>query len=102
MLPEGFDMQGLMAQAQAMQAQMAAAQSELAAMRVPGSAGGGLVEAEVSGTGELLSVTISPDAWDPDDTESLGDLVVAAVRDATTRAEGLAAAKMPSIPDMGI
>lgn len=102
MLPEGFDMQGLMAQAQAMQSQMMQAQEELAAMRVSGSAGGGLVEVEVSGQGELTSVKISPEACDPDDTEALGDLIVAAFRDAHSRASQLATAKMPAIPDLGI
>lgn len=101
MVPDGFDMQGLMAQAQAMQAQMMAAQEELAAMRVPGSAGGGLVEVQVTGTGELAAVTISPDAWDPDDTEALGDLIVAAVRDANSRASEIASSRMPAVPDLG-
>ncbi len=102
MLPEGFDMQGLMAQAQAMQAQMMQAQEELTALRVTGTAGGGLVEVEVSGTGELTGVTISPEAWDPDDTEALGDLIVAAFRDAHGRASQVASAKMPSVPNLGI
>ncbi|WP_245581254.1 YbaB/EbfC family nucleoid-associated protein [Propionicicella superfundia] len=95
-------MQGLMAQAQAMQAQMMQAQEELTALRVTGTAGGGLVEVEVSGTGELTGVTISPEAWDPDDTEALGDLIVAAFRDAHGRASQVASAKMPSVPNLGI
>ncbi len=102
MLPEGFDMEGLMAQAQAMQAQMMAAQEELAAMRVPGSAAGGLVTVEVTGSGELVGVKVSPEAWDPDDTDALGDMIVAAYRDASARAEQVAAARMPAVPDMGI
>ena len=102
MLPEGCDIQGLMAQAQAMQAQMMQAQQELADLRVSGSAAGGLVGVEVNGQGELLSVSISPEAWDPDDTESLGDLIVAAFRDAHGRAAQVAASKMPSVPDIGL
>lgn len=101
MLPEGFDIQGLMAQAQAMQAQMAKAQQELAELRVTGTAGGGLVEVELNGTAEVQSVKIDPSAWDPDDTEALGDLIVAAFRDAHGKVQQVAAAKMPAIPGMG-
>lgn len=102
MLPEGFDIQGLMAQAQAMQAQMARAQEELAELRVTGSSGGGLVEVELNGVAEMTGVQIDPAAWDPDDTEALGDLIVAAFRDAHSKVQSIAAAKMPAIPDMGI
>ena len=70
------------------------AQQELAAAEVTGSAGGGLVTAVVSGAGELRSVNIDPKVVDPDDVETLADLIVAAVRDATTQAQGLAASKM--------
>lgn len=94
MLPEGNDMSGLLAQAQAMQSQMMQAQEELAEATVEGTAGGGLVTAVMSGTGELQSMTISPEACDPADTESLADLVVAAVRDASNKGQALAAAKM--------
>lgn len=93
MFGEG-DMSGLLAQAQAMQQQLAQAQQELAETTLDGSAGGGLVTAQVSGTGELLNVTIKPEACDPEDAETLGDLVLAAVRDATTQANALAASKM--------
>ncbi|SDD12876.1 YbaB/EbfC family nucleoid-associated protein [Auraticoccus monumenti] len=94
MLPEGTDMSGLLAQAQAMQSQMMQAQEELAEATVEGTAGGGLVTATMSGTGELLSLAISPEACDPADTESLADMVVAAVRDASNKGQALAAAKM--------
>jgi len=90
-------MQQLMKQAQKMQQQMAAAQAELAEMQIDGSAGGGLVTARVTGGGELVSVTIDPKAVDPDDPdgiETLQDLVVAAVRDATRAAGEQAAAKL--------
>lgn len=88
------DMSGMLAQVQAMQSQLMQAQQELAEAEVTGSAGGDLVEATVSGTGELLGLTIKPEACDPADTESLADLVVAAVRDATTQQQALAAAKL--------
>ena len=71
-----------MAQAQQMQAEMARAQESLAETRVTGSAGGGLVSAEMSGDGTLQSLTIAASVVDPSDVETLADLVVAAVRDA--------------------
>ncbi|RCK67990.1 MULTISPECIES: YbaB/EbfC family nucleoid-associated protein [Desertihabitans] len=94
MLPEGTDMSGLLAQAQAMQSQMMQAQEELAATTVEGTAGGGLVTARMTATGELQSLDISPEACDPTDTESLADLVVAAIRDASAKGQELAAAKL--------
>ena len=87
-------MQQLMKQAQKMQQQLAEAQAELADTQVDGSAGGGLVKATVTGSGELLAVTIDPRAVDPDDVETLQDLVVAAVRDATRQAGELASDKL--------
>lgn len=80
------DMQKLLAQAQQMQQQMVEAQNALAEATVTGSAGGGLVTATASGTGELLGLSIDPKAVDPSDTETLADLVVAAVRDANRAA----------------
>jgi DNA-binding YbaB/EbfC family protein len=82
-------MQQMLKQVQKMQSQVEAAQKELAAAEVEGSAGGGLVTATVSGVGEIVSVTISPAAVDPDDVETLADLVTAAVRDAQTNAHAL-------------
>jgi len=87
-------MQQLMKQAQKMQQQLTEAQAELADTQVDGSAGGGLVKATVTGSGELLAVTIDPRAVDPEDVDTLQDLVVAAVRDATRRAGELAADKL--------
>jgi DNA-binding YbaB/EbfC family protein len=83
------NIQQLMKQAQQLQAQMEAAQKELAASEVEGTAGGGLVKATVSGAGDIISVTIDPQAVDPDDAETLGDLVVAAVRSAQEAAQKL-------------
>ena len=90
----GPNMQQLMKQAQKMQQQLEAAQAELAQTEVSGTAGGGLVQATVTGSGELLSVTIDPKAIDPEDVETLQDLVVAAVRDANRAASELAGEKM--------
>jgi nucleoid-associated protein EbfC len=88
------NMQQLMKQAQKMQQELLAAQEELAAAEVTGSAGGGLVTATVTGSGELRSMTIDPSVVDPDDVETLQDLVVAAVRDASHNAQELASQRM--------
>ena len=87
-------MQQLMKQAQKMQQQLAAAQAELADAEVTGTAGGGLVSATMTGSGELTAVTIAPAAVDPDDLETLQDLVVAAVRDASRLAGELTTDRM--------
>jgi nucleoid-associated protein EbfC len=83
------NMQDLLKQAQQMQQDLLAAQEELAQARVEGSAGGGLVTASVTGAGELVALTIDPRAVDPEDTETLADLVLAAVRDANHAAAEL-------------
>jgi len=83
--------------AQQMQADMARAQQELEALRVEGTAGGGVVRAVVTGKLDLVSVTIDPEVLDPDDPEGLGDLVVAAVSDAQTNAKAAAEEKMSRI-----
>lgn len=88
------NMQQLMKQAQKMQAQLEAAQAELAEAKVEGSAGGGMVKATVSGAGELLDLVIDPQAVDPDDVETLADLVVAAVRDANGNAAAMQEQKL--------
>jgi nucleoid-associated protein EbfC len=87
-------MSNLLAQAQAMQNQLMEAQADLEGQEIEGSSGGGLVTALVSGTGELLSLDIKKEAVDPDDTETLADLIVAAVRDASENAKRAAAAAM--------
>ena len=80
------DMGALLAQAMQMQQQMQDVQAQLAATRVTGSAGGGMVKATVTGGGELVGLEIDPSVADPNDTETLADLVLAAVRDATRAA----------------
>jgi nucleoid-associated protein EbfC len=95
MFPGGQpDMAQLLQQAQQMQQQLVAAQEQLAHAEVTGTAGGGLVSATMTGTGDLTAITISPAAVDPDDLETLQDLVVAAVRDAKRAADELAASRM--------
>jgi DNA-binding YbaB/EbfC family protein len=87
-------MQQILQQAQRMQEQLMSAQQQLSEAEVTGSAGGGLVTATVSGAGELRALTIDPKVVDPEDTETLADLIIAAVRDAGNNAEKLAADKM--------
>jgi DNA-binding YbaB/EbfC family protein len=95
-------MQQMLKQAQKMQQQMLAAQQELAEAQVTGTAGGGLVSATVTGSGEVVGLKIDPKAVDPDDVESLEDLVVAAIRDAARAAAELAEQKMgPLTQGMG-
>ena len=88
------NLQQLMKQAQQMQQQLMSAQQELAATEVTGTAGGGLVTATVTGAGDVVAVKIKPEAVDADDVESLEDLVVAAIRDATRAAQEMQADKM--------
>ena len=74
----------LMKQAQQMQEQMA---QKVSTIRVEGSAGGGMVKAEMSGNKELLSITIDKEAVDPEDVEMLQDLVKAAVNEAARKVD---------------
>jgi DNA-binding YbaB/EbfC family protein len=71
---------------QSMQEAMASAQEAVEAQEFTASVGGGAVEAKVNGKKEVLSVTIQPDAVDPDDVEMLQDLVVSAVNEALRQA----------------
>ncbi|THV21743.1 YbaB/EbfC family nucleoid-associated protein [Glycomyces paridis] len=95
----GGDMQKLLQQAQQMQSDMMQAQAELAQTEVSASAGGGLVTATVTGDGELVRVKIDPNAVDPEDVETLEDLVLAAVQAATEDAKRLASEKMGPLGD---
>ncbi|NJC72821.1 YbaB/EbfC family nucleoid-associated protein [Planosporangium thailandense] len=88
------NLQQLMKQAQKMQQQMAAAQAELAETELTGTAGGGLVTVTVTGTGEVTAVKIDPKAVDPDDVETLEDLVLAALHNAAEQARELTEEKM--------
>ena len=94
---QGAQINQMMRQMQQMQEDMAAAQSALADETVEVSAGGGMVKAVATGTGELRSVTIAPDVVDPDDIEMLQDLVVAAVNEALRAAQELQTQKMGSV-----
>ena len=91
------NMQKMLQQAQQMQADMARVQAELAQMTVEGTAGGGAVTADVTGQGEIKSVTISKDVVDPDDIEMLQDLVTAAINDGLNRVKDVTQEKMGAV-----
>lgn len=83
----GGGMQNLMKQAQQMQQKLAEAQQQLEELEVTGSASGDLVRVTVNGKKTVLSVSIKPEACDPDDVEMLEDLVMAGINDAYAKAQ---------------
>ena len=87
----------MMKQVQKMQQDMAKMQEELAAKTYTATVGGGVVSAEVNGQHQVVSVTIDPEAVDPEDVEMLQDMVVAAVNEALRTAEADAADSMGRI-----
>ena len=80
-----------------MQAAMTSAQENVEAQEFTASVGGGVVEAKVNGKKEVLSVTIKPEAVDPEDVEMLQDLVVSAVNEALRQAEDAMEKSMSSV-----
>ena len=94
MQPGQPDMAMIMQQAQRMQEQLIAAQAELAAAEVTGQAGNGLVQVTMTAAGEVRAVRIDPQVVDPDDVDTLQDLVVGALHDAARAAQQLQAEKM--------
>ena len=100
----GMDLNKLMQQAQQMQEDMQKAQAEREKETVEGTAGGGAVTVRATGTGKLLEIKIAKEAIDPDDPETLEDLVLAAVNSALQAAEELAKSKLNlgSLGDLGL
>ena len=89
----GFDMGALLEQAQQMQERLEDAQAQLAEATIEGTVGGGAVTVTINGVGELVGVRIKEGGFDSasaDDLDDLGDLIVAAYRDAKGRADALA------------
>ncbi len=89
-LPKGMgggpsNMQSVLRQAQKMQEDMEALQTELDAKEYDISAGGGVVKVKIMGTLEVKSIDIAPEVIDPDDPETLSDLLVAAMNEAITK-----------------
>ncbi len=95
-----MDFEKLLQQAQQMQEQMQQAQEEMAKETVEGTAGGGAVTVKATGAGKLLEVKIQKEAIDPEDPETLEDLVVAAVNAALESANELAQSKL-KLGDLG-
>ncbi len=81
------NMNNLMKQAQRMQRQMEEGQKELETKEFSAKAGGGAVEVVVTGRKEVVRVTLSEEAVDPDDIETLQDMIVAAANEALRQAE---------------
>ena len=89
-----MNIQKMMAQAQAMQTKV---QAELEALRIEASAGGEMVKVVMSGTKEIHSVKIDKAAVDPQDVETLEDLVLAALREASRRVDEAVQKKTASL-----
>jgi DNA-binding YbaB/EbfC family protein len=96
----GLDLNALLGQAQQMQEQLASAQARLAEQTVDGTVAGGAVTVTVNGVGELQGVDIKAGEFDGGDADSLadlGDLIVAAYRDAKQQADALASESLGPI-----
>ena len=81
------NMQAMLRQAQKMQEDMAAKQEELNAREYDISAGGGVVKVKINGQREILAIDLQPEIVDPDDIETLSDILVAAVNEAIKRVD---------------
>ena len=93
----GGNMNAMLRQAQKMQEDMAVLQEELDAREYDISAGGGMVKLKINGKKEVLSIDISPDIVDPDDVETLADIITAAVNEAIKRVDDTNSAEMAKI-----
>jgi DNA-binding YbaB/EbfC family protein len=102
MSPQQPNMQQMLKQVQKMQADMVAAQEALKTEVVEASAGGGMVTVKVTGELIVQSITIDPEAVDPDDVEMLSDMVLAAVNEGMRKAQELAAERLGAVTgDLG-
>ena len=84
----------MMAQIQQMQNKLMKAQEELEKLTVEGSAGGGAVRVTMNGHREIRDVQIAPEAVDPEDVETLQEMVLAAFQDASKKAQDLSESKL--------
>ena len=103
----GQNMQALLRQVQKAQEDMTAKQEELDAREYDISAGGGVVNVKINGKREILAIDLKPEIVDPDDIETLSDILVAAVNEAIKRVDDTNSAEMnkitgqmPSIPGL--
>jgi len=96
---KGFNPQmgNLMKQAQAFQKKMADVQDELRKRVVEGTAGGGMVKAQVNGKLELVALKIEKEVIDPEDVDMLQDLIIAAISQATKKAQEMAEQEMAKV-----
>ena len=90
-------MSAMLKQAQKMQEDMAALQEELDSREYDVKAGGGMVEVKINGKREILSVSINPEIVDPDDVETMEDIIVAAVNEAIQRVDSTNETEMSKI-----
>ncbi len=90
-------MSQLLAQAQQMQQKLLEAQHQLANAEIHGEAGGGLVKVTVKGSGEVVAVEIDPKVVDPSDIETLQDLIVGAMRDASAQVTKMAQERLGAL-----
>ena len=100
-MPQPPNLQKMLQQAQEMMAAQQEAQEALKAERVEASAGGGMVKVTATGDMRVEAIHLEPDAVDPEDVEMLQDLVLAAVNQALTQAEEIAAKKMEGVTGGG-
>ena len=99
-IPQGGgpnNMQAMLRQAQKMQEDMAEKQAELEAAEYEVAAGGGVVNVKINGKKEILSVKLEPEIVDPDDIETLEDLIVAGVNEAIKKVEAITSEEMQKI-----
>ena len=96
-MSKGFDLGGILQQAQQLQERLANVQQELASRTVDASAGGGMVTATVNGKLEVISIRIEPSLLDSKDVDQLQDLVVAAVNEGIRSAQRLVADEMGKV-----
>ena len=89
-----MDMKKMMKQAQKMQLELARAQEEINGMEFEASAGGGMIKVVATGDMTIKSISINPDAVDPDDVEMLEDMVLAAVNEALRGVADMSAQRM--------
>ncbi len=87
----------MLKQAQKMQEEMEKIQQETEAEVVSTTAGGGAVKVEINGKKEILSIKIDPDAVDPDDVETLEDMIMAAVNDGIKKADEIMSERMGAL-----
>jgi nucleoid-associated protein EbfC len=90
-------MSALLAQAQQMQQKLLEAQQQLANAEVHGQAGGGLVKVVVKGSGEVIAVQLDPKVVDPEDIETLQDLIVGAMGDASKQVTKMAQERLGAL-----